>query len=71
LFTHELALAVLRDTGYEVVDSSFTAGGLDLSKNKKRIRTALANLPRRVMGSFSPRLAARILGGYSLLVLAN
>jgi SAM-dependent methyltransferase len=71
LFTYELALAVLKDTGYEVVDSFFTAGGLELSKNKKQIRTVLANLPRRIMGSFSPRLAARILGGYSLLVLAK
>jgi SAM-dependent methyltransferase len=71
LFTYELALAVLKDTGYEIIDSFFTSGGLELSKNKKRMRTVLANLPRRIMGSFSPRLAARVLGGYSLLVLAK
>jgi hypothetical protein len=71
MFTYELAQAVLKDAGYEIVDSSFTAGGLELPKNSKRLRTVLANLPRRVVSAFSERLAARILGGYSLLVLAK
>lgn len=71
MFTAETALAVLKDTGYETLDSFFTAGGLELEKNQKRLRTVLANLPRRVLGKFSPRLAARILGGYSLLVFAK
>jgi SAM-dependent methyltransferase len=71
MFTEELALAVLKDTGYEVVDSFFTAGGVELEKNKRRVRTVLANLPRRIIGSLSRRLASRLLGGYSLLVLAK
>ncbi len=71
MFTAEMALAVLKDTGYQVTDSFFTAGGLELEKNQRRLRTVLANLPRRALGKISPRLAARILGGYSLLVLAN
>lgn len=71
LFTHELALAVLKDTGYEILDSCFTAGGLELQKNKKQIRTVLANLPRRIFSAFSLRLTAQLLGGYSLLVLAK
>lgn len=70
-FNYELALAVLKDTGYEIVDSFFTAGGLELPKNQRRVRTVLANLPRRVLGRFSNRLAAQLLGGYSLLVLAR
>jgi SAM-dependent methyltransferase len=71
LFTYELALAVLKDTGYAVDDSFLTAGGLELEKNQRQIRTVLANLPRRIVGGFSPRIAARLLGGYSLLVLAE
>ena len=70
-FTYETALAVLKDTGYEVMDSFFTAGGMELEKNQRRVRTVLANLPRRVIGIFSQRAAARLLGGYSLLVLAK
>lgn len=71
MFTAETALAALHDTGYEVVDSFFTAGGLELEKNRRRLRTVLANLPRRALGKISPRLAARLLGGYSLLVFAK
>ena len=71
MFNAEMALAVLKDTGYEVTDSFFTAGGLELEKNQRRLRTVLANLPRRALGKINPRLAARILGGYSLLILAK
>jgi hypothetical protein len=71
MFTAEMALAVLKDTGYEMTDSFFTAGGLELEKNQHRLRTVLANLPRRVLGKINPRLAARMLGGYSLMVLAK
>jgi hypothetical protein len=70
-FTQESALAVLKDTGYEILDSFFTAGGMELEKNQRRFRTVMANLPRRLIGSFSQRLSARLLGGYSLLVLAK
>ena len=70
-FTAETALAVLKDTGYEIQDSFFTAGGMELEKNQRRVRTVLANLPRRLIGGFSQKLSARLLGGYSLLVLAK
>ena len=69
-FTCESALAVLKDTGYQVEDSFFTAGGMELAKNRKRVRTMLANLPRRVIGAVSQAMSARLLGGYSLRVLA-
>lgn len=71
IFTYELALAVLRDTGYDILDSFFTAGGLELPKNKRQARTVLANLPRRLLSKFSNQLSARLFGGYSLLVLAK
>ena len=70
-FTAETALAVLKDTGYEIQDSFFTAGGMELAKNQRRVRTVLANLRRRLIGGFSQKLSARLLGGYSLLVLAT
>jgi hypothetical protein len=70
-FTQESALSVLKDAGYEIRDSFLTAGGMELAKNQRRFRTVLANLPRRLIGSFSQRLSARLLGGYSLLVLAR
>ncbi len=71
MFTYELAQAVLKDTGYEIVDSFFTAGGIELPKNRRQVRTVLANLPRRLLGTVNTRLAAQLFGGYSLLVLAK
>lgn len=70
-FTYELAMAVVKDTGYEILDAYLTAGGLELPTDQRRARTALANLPRRVVGKFSKRHSARLFGGYSLLVLAK
>ena len=71
MFTYELAEAVLKDTGYKIIDSFFTAGGMELPKNSRQLRTVMANLPRRLVGRFSNRYAARLFGGYSLLVLAE
>lgn len=70
-FTYELALAVLHDTGYQKCDAIFTAGGMELEEDRRRARTMLANLPRRVVGTFSSRLSSQLFGGYSLLVLAK
>jgi SAM-dependent methyltransferase len=66
-FSRDTALATLRDTGYEVIDEELTQPGIDLWAGKSR----MAKVPRRVAFRLSPGLAARILGGFSLLVLAT
>jgi len=66
-FSRDTALATLHDTGYEVVDEQFTQPGVDLWGGKSR----LARLPRKAAFGLSPRLAARVMGGFSLLVLAR
>jgi hypothetical protein len=66
-FSRETALATLGDTGYEVVDEEFTQPGIDLWSGKSR----LARLPRKAAFRLNPRLAARVMGGFSLLVLAR
>ncbi len=68
-FTKETALATLRDTGYEVLDYFYTAGGLNLPNRGWKANVLL--LPRRVSYSLNKDLAVRILGGWSLLVLAR
>lgn len=68
-FSRETALAALRETGYAVIAERFTHGGAELQQ--KRLRARLATLPRAVAGAISPGLAARWLGGFSLLVLAT
>lgn len=67
-FTKETALQTLRDVGYEILDYSYTPRSIELGDELvKRI----ARLPRRVCFAIHQDLTVRILGGYSLLVLAK
>jgi hypothetical protein len=68
-FTKETALETLIDTGYEIVDYFYTAGSL-VSPNQKW-RARLMTAPRKFAYSLNKELTVRILGGYSLLVLAK
>ena len=70
-FTAESALAALADTGHKIVDFAYTDGGLGLAHLHPSLKRTLANLPRRFISMFSTRWSARLLGGYSLLVLAE
>lgn len=68
-FTKETALASLRDSGYRVIDHFYTGSYTD-----RPARTALsriANVPRRIFFSLNKDLTVRVLGGYSLMVLAD
>jgi len=68
-FTKETALAMLTDSGYEIVDHSFTANYLDLPKRSLKAR--ILAQPRRLAWFFSKSLAARTFIGFSLMVLAK
>jgi len=67
-FTKETALETLRDAGYETVDYFFTPRSIELGAG---IALKLGRLPRRLGLAIHQDLAARILGGYSLMVLAK
>jgi SAM-dependent methyltransferase len=67
-FTKETALATLQDAGYEVLDWFYTPGAI---ANPRSVKAKLASLPRRLLSAVNQDLAVRILGGYSLLVLAK
>jgi Methyltransferase domain len=68
-FTKEIALAALKHTGYEVVDYFYTPGNLELPNLD--LKKKLMRLPRRLFFALHQDLAVRILGGFSLLVLAK
>jgi hypothetical protein len=68
-FSRETALALLEDTGYKVLDCAYTCGTTELAG--QGWKTQLMKVPRRVLHAISPHVAARTLGGYSLLVLAE
>lgn len=68
-FSKETALCTLADCGYRVIDHFYTAGALELKS--KSLKTSLANLPRVVLYKINPDFSVRLLGGYSLMVLAE
>ena len=70
-FTPRSALEVLRDTGHDVLDSFFTDQAVALFRTHPSVKKALANVPRWILSRFSPAIASRILGGYSLMVLTR
>lgn len=70
-FTAESALASLTDTNHEIIDFFYTDGAVALSQFHPSLKRRLANIPRRLISTVSTEWAARILGGYSLMVLAK
>jgi predicted RNA methylase len=67
-FTKETALETLKDVGYEVLDYFYTPRCIELAKQPIQ---KIAILPREICFAIHQDLAVRILGGYSLLVLAK
>ena len=66
-FSKDTALATLHDCGYRVVDWFYTPNGADRPRSTK---AKILKLPRKILFGLHQDLAARILGGYSLLVYA-
>lgn len=68
-FTKDTALALLTDCGLKVVDWRYTASRLELP-NQARSSRIIAPV-RKWAHKVDPDLTVRVLGGYSLLVLAE
>jgi hypothetical protein len=67
-FMKETALATLADTGYEIIDWFYTPGGL---ANPRSLKARLLSWPRKICSLINQDLTVRLLGGYSMLVLAK
>jgi SAM-dependent methyltransferase len=68
-FTRSTALQALGDVGYEVLDWCYTPSAF--IRPADRASTKVLNAARRMLHTVSPELAVRLLGGWSLLVLAR
>jgi cyclopropane fatty-acyl-phospholipid synthase-like methyltransferase len=66
-FSKETALAALRDCGYAIQSWFFTPNGADRPKS---LKAKLLQIPRKVSFRAAPELTVRLMGGYSLLILA-
>lgn len=67
-FTKETALETLKDTGYQILDYFYTPRCIELGTE---FIQKIARLPRRISFAMNQDLTVRILGGYSLLILAR
>lgn len=67
-FTRETALRTLTDVGYTIVDYFYTPRCIELGD---LFIQRIARIPRQLSFAVSPDLTVRVLGGYSLLVLAE
>jgi SAM-dependent methyltransferase len=70
-FTADSALSALRDTGHEIVDYFYTNAAFDMFSTHPSLKKAVANVPRWILQKVSLPFTVRLLGGYSLLVLAK
>jgi cyclopropane fatty-acyl-phospholipid synthase-like methyltransferase len=68
-FSRDTALALLEDTGHRVIDWTYTSGATDLGTRSWKAR--LLRGPRKALFHASPDAAARWLGGFSILALAE
>ncbi len=72
-FTADIALQMLKDVGYEVLDYFYTPAAIELPAKAitTEIKRNLLRLPRKVSFALWRDLAVRVFGGWSLLVLAQ
>jgi len=72
-FNKDICLSVLKELDFEIIDYFYAPGAIDLSSTTTSISTLskMAKLPRILLSKFSTDLTAKLLGGYSLFVLAK
>lgn len=68
-FTKDMAIQILKDLGYEIVDWFYTASSIEAPS--KSLKSSLFRWPRRLFFALHEDLAVRILGGYSMMVLGR
>jgi SAM-dependent methyltransferase len=68
-FSKEIALQLLQDLGFEIVDYTYTAGYA--LPRTYGIKDRFLKIPRRLFFPFAPDFTTRVFGGYSLLVLVK
>ena len=68
-FYKDTALATIRDCGMTVLDFRYTASRIELPN--QALSSRLVSWPRRAAFALNQDLAVRVLGGYSMLVLAK
>jgi len=69
-FSKDMALQILRDQGYEIIDFMYTKG-YSLPHHQSCMKDKILGIPRTLLYPVIPDLTIRLFGGYSLLVLVK
>lgn len=67
-YTRKLALAMLEECGFEIIEARYT--GAALNAPRRSLKTRLAGLARKAVFAINHDMGARLMGGETLLVLA-
>lgn len=72
-FNKDICLSVLRELNFEIIDYFYAPSAIDLSSTSTSITTLskAAKFPRILLSKVSTDLTAKLLGGYSLFILAK
>jgi len=72
-FNKDICLAVLNDLGFEILDYFYAPSAIDLSSISTSISfsSRVLKFPRILLSKISTDLTAKLLGGYSLFLLAK
>jgi cyclopropane fatty-acyl-phospholipid synthase-like methyltransferase len=68
-YTKGLALSLLKECGYNILDWSYTGAAFSIPNPSWKIR--MSKIPRRLIYAINRDLGVRIFGGDTLIVLAN
>jgi hypothetical protein len=68
-YTKDLALQTLIDCGYKIIDWQYS--GAFFNKPTRSFKGKIAAIPRRFLALFNKDFAVRLLGGETLIVLAE
>ena len=70
-FMKDTALATLKDTGQDVIDWFYTKSAFEVNNKRLSFGGKIINIFRRFFYWIKPGFAAKIFGGFSLLVLTK
>lgn len=68
-FTRGLALALLEESGFEIIEARYTGASFDAPQ--RSLKTRIAGFMRRLVYAINHDFGARLLGGETLMVLAK
>ncbi len=72
-FNKDICLALLKELDFEILDYFYAPSAIELSSTSTSISvlSKMAKFPRMILSKFSTDLTAKLLGGFSLFVLAK